>query len=385
MSKVSVTKTGNDLYADVIKAIDSIADKLITRGDCVLIKPNLVVPADPESGVITTPKLIEAVGRYCLDCGAARVIIGEGSSYFIPQSSLIECFTQPGIIEVADRLGIEWVLFDEHKFKTFPGVPGYTPTEFRITEFAFTCDKFINLPILKTHFNAKVTLAMKNLKGCLKREDKPLFHRWDLSHAVVELCKIVRPTINIIDCTASTIVCQLGKDYSDWRQAGEGLLIASSDIVATDAVGCALMGIDPAEVDMVTFGNAAGLGEDDITQIDIMGEEIKRLEFKIKLPQEELRLAFPLLEIIGAEKACSGCLIPLLSVLMLLQERGANLEKPLAICLGEGLETPEDRACLLVGNCAQIEGGDDIDWIEGCPPSKEELLSGLTSRIISPL
>jgi uncharacterized protein (DUF362 family) len=325
MARVSITRTENDLYAALIRAIDSSGEKPIAPGDRVLIKPNLVEPANPDSGQITTPKLIEAVARYCLDCGAARVLIGEGPSYYQPQSYLRECFTRTGVAEMAARLGIEWVLFDEHSYRTFRGVAGCTPEKFRITEFAFACDKFINLPVLKTHYLTTVTLAMKNLKGCLKREDKPRFHHRDLSGAIVELCKIVRPTINIIDCTARTIVHQLGADHSNREQVSDGLLIASSDMVAVDAVGCALMGIDPAEVRTVNLGTAAGLGESDLTRMHIVGEELKRLKFRVKLPREELRQSFPLLEIVGAEKACSGCLIALLSTLMLLRERGGRM------------------------------------------------------------
>lgn len=377
MARVSITKTESNLYTALIKAIDGIGEKPIAPGDCVLIKPNLVEPADPDSGKITTPRLIEVVSRYCLDCGAARVIIGEGPSYYQSQSSLRKCFTRTGVSDVADRLGIEWVLFDEHSYRTFQGVPGCMPEKFRITQFAFTCDKFINLPVLKTHYLTKVTLAMKNLKGCLKQEDKPLFHRWDLSRAIVELCKIIRPTINIIDCTAKTIVHQLGAGYSSRKQDDDGLLIASSDIVAADAVGCALMGINPAEVRTVSLGAAAGLGESNLTQIDIVGEELKRLKFKVELPQQELQHSFPLLEIIGAEKACSGCLIPLLSTLMLLRERGMKLERPLAICLGEKPEVPEHKTLLMVGDCALVEGKDKRNWVAGCPPNREELLSHL--------
>ena len=382
MVKVAIAKTENDFYTAFVRAIDGINNKLIAPGDRVLIKPNLVQPVNPDSGQITNPKVIEAVARYCLDHGATRVIIGEGPSYYQPASYLRECFTRTGVSEVADRLGIEWVLFDEHSYRTFKGVSDYTPDEFRVTEFVFTCDKFIDLPVLKTHYLTTVTLAMKNLKGCLKREDKPLFHRRDLNRAVVELCKIVRPTVNVIDCTPRTVVQQLGAGYSsEGKQSGGGLLIASSDIVAADAVGCALMGIDPAEVRTVTLGAAAGLGESDLTRIDIIGEELKRLKFKVKLPQEQLRQSFPLLEIIGAERACSGCLIPLLSSLLLLIEQGAKLEKPLGICLGKDPEVLEDKAWLLVGDCAQVKGRNELNWVGGCPPSREELLSSLMKYI----
>jgi uncharacterized protein (DUF362 family) len=381
MARVSIVKTENDFYAAFNRAIDDIGGSLITPGDRVLIKPNLVEPAAPDSGQITNPKVIEAAARYCLDSGAARVVIGEGPGYYQPQSYLRECFTHTSVSLVAERLGIEWILFDEHNYRTFKGVPGCTPEEFRVTEFAFTFDKFINLPVLKTHYLTTVTLAMKNLKGCLKREDKPFFHYQDLSRAIVELCQIVKPTVNVIDCTAKTIVRQLGTGYtSEQEQAGSGLLIASSDIVAVDAVGCALMGIDPMKVRTVSLGTAAGLGESDLTRIDIVGEELKRLKFKIKLPQEQLQQSFPLLQIIGAEKACSGCLIPLLSDLLQLQEQGAKLEKPLAICLGKHPEVPEDKAWLLVGDCAQVEGKDERNWVGGCPPSKEALLSSLVGK-----
>jgi len=377
MNKVSITKTDNNVYAALTKAIDDIGEKPITAGDRVLIKPNLVEPADPDSGEITTPGVVEAVARYCLDCGAGKVIIGEGPSYYQPESRMRTCFERSGTIGVAKRLGIEWVLFDEHRYRTFRGVRGVMPEEFRVTEFAFNCDKLINIPILKTHYLTKVTLAMKNLKGCLKREDKPRFHQWDLPRAVVELCKVVRPNLNIIDCTAKTIVRQLGVGYSDEKQRGAGLLITSTDIVAVDAVGSALMGIDPAEVRTVSLGAEAGLGEADLTQIDIVGEELKRLKFKVKLPQEELRENFPQLDISGAEKACSGCTIPLLASLKIIHERGMKPEKPLTICLGKKPHVPEDRTSLLVGDCTIEEGESKYEYVAGCPPNKEELVNRL--------
>ena len=382
MVRVSITKTENDFYAALIRALGDVGESPVTRGDHVLIKPNLVEPASPDSGQITSPRVIEAIARYCLDYGASRVTIGEGPGYYQPQSYLKECFTRTGVSDVAERLGIEWVLFDEHRYRTFKGVSDYTPDEFRVTEFAFTCDKFINVPVLKTHYLTTVTLAMKNLKGCLKREDKPLFHYRDLSRAVVELCRIVRPTINVIDCTPKTIVRQLGSGYrAEGSKPGGGLLIVGSDIVSTDAVGCALMGIDPAEVRTVTFGDAAGLGESDLTRIDIIGEELKRLKFKVRLPQEQLRQSFPLLEIIGADKACSGCLIPLLSSLSLLDERAIRLDKPLSICLGKEPKVPKDKVCLIIGDCARVEGAEDINYVGGCPPDKEEILSSLMRHI----
>ncbi len=376
MSKVSIVKVENDYYDALLQALDDIGEKPVARGDRVLIKPNLYEPSAPDSGEITNPRMVEAVAKYCLDAGAGRVIIGEGPSYYQSESRLRPCFTQTGISEVADRLGIEWALFDEHEFRTFRNFSKATPDEFRVTELAFTCDKLINVPVMKTHYQTTVTLAVKNLKGCLKREDKPRFHQQkDLSHAIVELNRIVRPALNIIDATAKTLG-SIG--YSMVRQPlGARLLLASTDVVAVDAVGCALMGIDPDTVPTVTLGAAAGLGEKDLTRIDIIGEELKRLKFKAKLPQEQLNRSFPRLEISGRDRACSGCFIPLLSELLTLSERSARLEMPLRICVGTEPEIPEDRAYLLVGECAIAD--EETNGVAGCPPDREEIRQRLAA------
>lgn len=371
MSKVSIVKVENDFYAALLQALNDLGEKPVGKGDCVLIKPNLYEPQAPDSGEITNPRLVEAVARYCLEAGAGRVIIGEGPSYYQSQSNYRKCFSEPGISEVADRLGIEWVLFDEHEFRTFRNFSEATPDEFQVTEFAFTCNKLINVPVMKTHYQTTVTLAMKNLKGCLKREDKPRFHQQkDLSRALVELNKIVRPAMNIIDATAKTLG-SIG--YSMVRQPlGARLLLASTDAVAVDAVGCAMMGIDPDTVPMVTLGAAAGLGEKELTRIDIIGEELKRLKFKVKLPQEQLNRSFPQLEISGRDRACSGCFIPLLSELLTLSERGATLKVPLRLCLGDDPDIPKDRAFLLIGDCA-ITDDDEAICVYGCPPTREDI------------
>ncbi len=379
MSRVSIVKKRESFYATFVKAMEELGIQPVAPGDHVLIKPNLVQPAAPDSGQITNPKLLEAIGRYCLDAGAGRVVIGEGPSYYQPESCLRECFTRTGVSKIAKRLGIKWVLFDEHSYRSFRKVPGCIPEDFRVSEFAFDCDKFINVPVLKTHFLTKVTLAMKNLKGCLKREDKPMFHRRDLARAIVELNKMVAPSLNVIDCTAKTIGA-IGSVDGEVHQSmgGSSFIIASSDIVAVDAIGSAVIGIDPKTVRTVSLGKEAGLGEDDLARLDVYGEELKHLRIKVELPQEQLRQGFPLLKITGAEKACSGCIISLLSALFQLQKQGARLEKPLVVWVGRYPRVPGNTEFLSIGNCACVEGEEGPSGVGGCPPDKKEIVKMLS-------
>ncbi len=378
MKRVSLIKVEKDLYSSFSQAIRDLGKNFLARGDRVLIKPNLVQPRSPASGEVTNVAVIEAIARYCLDAGAGRVLIGEGPTYYQSESRLRDCFTETGVAEMARRLGIEWVLFDEHRYRTFKGIPGVTPREFRVTEFAFECDQFINVPVLKTHFITMITLSMKNLKGCLKREDKPRFHDGDLNRAVVELNRVIRPTLNVIDCTHRK---RNGKDEPRGKKIGRrfdgGLMIVGEDIVATDSVGSALMGMDPEQIPMIRLGAAAGLGESNLARIEILGENLKALQFRVKLPREELRKSFPLLEILGAEKACSGCLIPVLSSLSALEERGIRPGQALTICLGSDGAIPSSDSCLRIGDCARAGDGGEGTWIGGCPPRRDEILSRL--------
>jgi len=359
MPKIDISGAGDNLYASLAQAIERI-DGLSVSGDTVLLKPNLVLPVSYKTGEITNPYLVEAMVRWCFDHGARKVIIGEGPGYYQPVSQLVECFTKTGIKEVAERSGAQWVLFDEHSFRTFRNVADCTPREFRITTLVFDCDKIINIPVMKTHYLTTVTLAMKNLKGCLKREDKPKFHYIDLSRAIVELNKIIRPSLNVVDGTVTL-------------RPDQGAIVVSQDIVAVDSVTCSLMDIDPKQVRHISLAAEAGLGEIELTRMDIKGEELKQLKISVALAKDEFRRRFPLLELICAEKACSGCLIPLFSALSSLKEEGRKMKGALGIVIGLEAEVVEAKDCIFIGDCTQAYW-DKGPHLEGCPPDKEDLL-----------
>ncbi len=374
MTQVAIVRVDGDCSSGIERAMGMVGLEPVKCGDTVLIKPNLVEPAAPDSGQVTSLHVIEGAVRYCRDHGARRIIIGEGPGYYQPQTCLRECFTMTGVDELARRLGVEWVLFDEHPFRHVRGVPGVTPDDFRVTRFVFECDCLINLPVLKTHYLTGVSLSMKNLKGCLKREDKPQFHWHDLSRAVVELCRIIRPQVNVIDATAKRVVRQLGSGYNiEDRTAGGGLLIAGSDIVAVDAVGSALMGLDPDGVRMIREGARVGLGEASLARIEVVGEQLKRLKFRVPLPQDDLQRFFPGLRLLGADNACSGCLLPLIYELLALGERGARLEGSLVIILGKNTGLESRQTDVVVGDCAISSQAIGTFRVAGCPPSRVEL------------
>jgi hypothetical protein len=105
------------------------------------------------------------------------------------------------------------------------------------------------------------------------------------------------------------------------------------------------------------------------------------MKFKVKLPQEQLQHSFPSLEIVGIERACSGCMIPLISVLMQLREQGAKMKRPLTICLGKNPQVPENKPYLLIGDCAEVREAERGSKITGCAPDRKLIYDKLAQSM----
>jgi uncharacterized protein (DUF362 family) len=105
-------------------------------------------------------------------------------------------------------------------------------------------DILINAPKMKTSIMTLVTLCIKNLFGLVSFADRKRFHRGiDLSYALIDIAKIVRPHLNIID----GIVAMEGMGAHSGKPLALDLLIASQDMVAADLVGTQVMGLNPME------------------------------------------------------------------------------------------------------------------------------------------
>ena len=337
------------------------------QGKSVLIKPNLFEPVSYTTGQTTNPAIVQAAVEWCQQHNAQEVIVGEGPSYFTPAGALKECFTKTGIADVVEGCGAQWVLFDEHPYRTYQDTSPFLPQTVRISEHAFLHDIIINLPVPKTHYLTTVSISMKNLKGFLKREDKPLFHRVDINKAVVALNKIITPFINLVDFTTA-------------HRHPSGYIVAGSDIVAADSVSTALMGLNPHEVPTLTLGSQAGLGEMHLEKIEIVGEDIKGLTMHYELPAAWLEKHFPHLTIIGHDTACSGCIIPLFASLTQLADQGKTLTRPLSIMLGTATPSGDVKDLLTIGDCAPHKP-DNCHQVGGCPPGKDEILKALSTYV----
>lgn len=369
MPTVSIKKIQDDILPALESLLRPFISEVSISGKSVLIKPNLVEAVPFTTGQTTNPALVEAVVLWCKKMGAGEIAIGEGPSYFQPQKALRECFTRTGIAEVAERQNVAWILFDEGPFRVFRNHSPATPQVFSISEHAFTWDNIINVPVPKTHYLTTVSIAMKNLKGFIKWEDKPSFHycgKERIHGSVTELNRIIRPVLNIVDCTAPV-------------HRNRNFILAGTDIVATDAVTTSLMGINPQAIRTVQLGFREELGEMDISKIDIVGDELKELKMSFEQPRDYLSRVFPKLTL-RAETACSGCLIPLFAAFGRMEEEDIRSVYEINIVLGKEEPVKKSEKMIFLGQCAKaFKKGNP--WLKGCPPTKDEMFGFITQNL----
>lgn len=109
----------------------------------------------------------------------------------------------------------------------------------------------VSAPALKHHFQAVVTLSLKNMKGCLPDDEKRLCHAVGLEQAIADYCALMRPALSVVYAWAT-------RDRIKDVSYDVGLVLAGCDPVAVDAVGARLMGFDPAGIAHLRFASAAG-------------------------------------------------------------------------------------------------------------------------------
>jgi len=361
MTRVSVTKVGDDVDAAFALAMErSGSADAITPGDRVLVKPNWNACAIAGSTKLCT---VLAVCRWARAQGASKVIVGEGPVP-VGRERIIAYLHEMQAVEALAGIGVEFVLFDDGEHALYRGLDDLPP-EIGVAQHALECDVLINVPMLKVHPCCMTTLCVKNLKGCLRPQDKMAFHRIGLLAAVVALNRLVRSQINVIDAIEA-----MEGGHNQGTLVPLGLFVAGRDRVATDAVGSALIGIGSGQVPLLKMAGEAGLGEYRLDAIEVVGERPKPR--RLERPQDHLRQTYPDLEIqeAGACSACSAALIDGLYT------AGGN-RKISTVALGPKA-IPSDDA-LVLGACLKRYWPTHLH-VKGCPPDGAEVARALTGE-----
>jgi uncharacterized protein (DUF362 family) len=359
MAKVSITRAlPSSLRASVARAISSICGlRALVEGKSVLLKPNVFAPNPAPT--TTDPRVVVAVGELCRGAGARRVIVAEGRSistakYRKGANSTRACFDTVGMTQALEAAGLEPVYLEDDEFVevALPGAQILKTAH--VPRTIMDADVFINLPVMKIHSLTTVTLAIKNLHGIVSDYDKLYRHCYRelaLARKLTDLLRIRRIDLNVMDA----LVAQEADHATEGRPVEMGLILASTDAVALDAVASAVMGLVPDEVDTTRLAGEAGLGEADLGNIEVVGESIESVRRPFARADIELSEAkFPGLRVYAGDY-CRSCSYYIRRGLDRLKAEGLLDERhPFAIVVGKDPEVPDDIACpvAILGDCA---------------------------------
>ena len=202
--------------------------KFISKGDKVCVKPNIGWDRSPEMAANTNPKLVAEIIKQCFDAGASEVIVFDH-----PCDEWRKTYSNSGIEEAARKAGAKVLpAHQESYYKTVSIPKGKRLKTAKIHEAIVDSDKWINVPILKNHGGAQLTISMKNYMGIVW--DRGFFHANDLQQCIADVCTYEkRPVLNVVDAyRLMKTNGPKGKSPSDVVLA-KGLFM-SQDIVAVD-------------------------------------------------------------------------------------------------------------------------------------------------------
>jgi uncharacterized protein (DUF362 family) len=265
------------------------------------------------AGVVTNPHFVGGIADALRGLGAHRISIVEGGH---ADAGNMPHFEDRGYLPIAERLdlgllsanlanlaedGVHWLEVEGVILRCLPVVRPVGDTAARL----------INLPTMKTHNLAIVSLAIKNLQGALqvgykafcKEIDHPechadlaaTFHRdyedvirrgverhrraglfgWDddahsarlerYCQRALDTLTAVRPWLNIVE----GIVGRDGTGFHNGQDHLCNVVVAGRNAVHVDTVCAYLMGHDPRRIPLLRMADERGLGECDPAGIPI--------------------------------------------------------------------------------------------------------------------
>ena len=232
--------------------------KFISKGDVVVVKPNISWARRPEMAASTNPTVMEAVVELCQEAGARKVRIADNTIHDVRR-----CFALTGAGMVAKNTGAD-LIYPRSSLMRRMKLQGNRLEVWPVFVPLVEADKVINLPVAKHHSLSTLTLGMKNWIGAVGGRRNKLHQ--DIHMTIVDLAQFFKPTLTLIDgIRIMTRNGPSGGSTSDVVQ--KNTLILSDDQVAADARAARLFGRNPEQIGFIKLGQKWGLGTYDFQKL----------------------------------------------------------------------------------------------------------------------
>jgi len=293
-STVSLVK-GNDRREIITQALKNIeGDILASIGSKkrILVKPNFVSTTRPLAA--SHADEIRAILDFFKPRFKGEIIVGESAA---GRGGTFEGYQNFGYLPLEKEYGIKLVDLNKEPW-VYRYVFGrdHNPIPIRIiSTFLDRSTYIVSAAKMKTHDRAITTLSLKNtLIGAPlndgKRNDKGLTHqaynftpKETLHFNMFHLAQEIWPDLGIID----GFEAMEGNGPVGGTPVDAKVALASLDPLALDTFTTKIMGFDPAKVPCLTAMAQAGMGQGDLTKVQVLGTPADQCQFKFK-PNEKI-------------------------------------------------------------------------------------------------
>ncbi|ODS38882.1 MAG: hypothetical protein A7316_06850 [Candidatus Altiarchaeales archaeon WOR_SM1_86-2] len=251
----------------------------IKPGDRVLLKVNLL---RAKEGVNTHPGIVKAAIKQVKEAGGVPVVADTPAIVHNGDAAAL-AMVESGLEAAARESGVEAFLFETRGFVEVPAPAGKKPYSLHVAKTALDADIIISMPKLKTHGLTLFTGAVKNMFGVVPPRTRRDLHAQGtegFSEALVDIYSLIRPTLTIMDGVVG--MEGDGPAHGDLKHAG--VILASDDGVALDAVASRIIGFKPMEIHTTRIAADRGIGNGDMSNIKVLGEKVEDMEIKFKRP-----------------------------------------------------------------------------------------------------
>jgi len=277
-AKVSIVRANDyhspQLYSAIEESIDLIGglETIINPGSRVFVKINHLSPAsEAERGIITHPAFVEAVLELLKKTGA-EITVGDDID-----SGDIDGYQVSGVRQMCNRMGIKLINLKETGFME-TNCKGHFLKKVYLSSTVLDADVIVNLPKLKTHSLTIFTGGVKNMFGIIPHGLRINFHGQyikveDFCQVLTDVFSTAIPHLTIMD----GIIAMEGDGPSSGKLKRVGMVMASRDAVAVDAVATRIIGREPFDIYTTQYSTERGLGVGNLDNIEVVGERLENI------------------------------------------------------------------------------------------------------------
>ncbi|MBM3404435.1 MAG: DUF362 domain-containing protein [Bacteroidetes bacterium] len=249
------------MFDAAMKAMGGMGN-FVNKGQTVVVKPNIGWDAPPERAANTNPALVKRIVEHCIRAGAKTVYVFDNTC-----DNWINCYRNSGIEKAVKDAGGKMVPGNtEANYQEVTIAQGKTLKKTKVHELILESDVFINVPILKNHSAAQLTISMKNLMGIIW--DRYYWHRTNLNQCIADFATYRKPDLNVVD--AYRVIMKRGpKGVSMEDVSMMKSLIVTKDMVAADTAATKLFGKEPDKLSVLRLAAELGVGKMGLEQLNI--------------------------------------------------------------------------------------------------------------------